>query len=246
VHTTNHFLTASTSQEKVKLIFKGRERTNILKSLEQRTLALLCTLMPAWVSPDMLTAVGFAGSVIICAGFIAAAYNPMFLIVSIIGFAIQWFGDSLDGRIAYYRSSPRKWYGFSLDLIMDWLSTILIGVGFYFYLPADYKILAFTFVAAYGWAMLLALIKYKVTGNYTIDSGLIGPTEFRIILCLLLTAEIIFPGSLIIAGITVNVLLFFFNCVNFHKLLKAGNERDKAQQNTKLIVLREQQIKAAK
>jgi phosphatidylserine synthase len=40
------------------------------------------------------------------------------------GFAINWFGDSLDGRIAYYRNTPRKWYGFALDCIMDWLSLV--------------------------------------------------------------------------------------------------------------------------
>ncbi|MFN8285690.1 MAG: hypothetical protein U0V74_03000 [Chitinophagales bacterium] len=208
-------------------IFKDRARTNILKSAEQRLIMFLCPLIPSWVTPDVLTAIGFIGSFIVAVGFVAAAFKPILLTVCIAGFGIQWFGDSLDGRIAYYRNVPQKWYGFSLDLIMDWLSTIMIGVGFYFYLPVDYKLLAFTLVACYGWAMLLVLIKYKLTGEYLIDSGLIGPTEFRIILCGLLFLEILVPGSLIVAVAIVNTLLFLVNCVNFHKLLQTGKTLDK-------------------
>ena len=46
---------------------------------------------------------------------------------------INWFGDSLDGRLAYYRNKPRKWYGFSLDITVDWFTTLLIGAGYAIY-----------------------------------------------------------------------------------------------------------------
>lgn len=233
------------STAKVVNIFKTRERTNLLKESEQYTIALLCRWMPQWVTPNYLTAVGFIGSLIIFLGFVAATYNRVLLLVAIAGFAIQWFGDSLDGRIAYYRNIPRKWYGFSLDLIMDWLSTILIGIGFYYYLPQKYEILAFTFVAGYGWAMLLTIIKYKITDNYTIDSGLFGPTELRIILCLLILTEMIWPGSLLIAAVAINIILFIVNCFKFHELLQAGNLRDKAQ-NAKPKIKHDEPVKIAR
>src|SRR3954470_22587468 len=92
-----------------------RKRTNLLRGIEQPTLIFLCRILPRWVSPNMLTLIGFLGSVIVLFGFYLARSNVYYLALSIGGLAIQWFGDSLDGRIAYYRNITRKWYGFALD-----------------------------------------------------------------------------------------------------------------------------------
>ena len=73
----------------------------------------------------------FVGSLITCGSFVAAHYFGIsYLLFSLLGLFINWFGDSLDGRLAYYRNKPRKWFGFTLDLIVDWLGTILMGLGF--------------------------------------------------------------------------------------------------------------------
>ena len=222
------------SNKKVDAIAGDRKRTNLLRNLEQPTIAFLCSIMPGWVTSDLLTFVGFLGSGIIAAGFVLAKSDTNYLLVAIAGFVIQWFGDSLDGRLAYYRNSPRKWYGFSLDICIDWLSTILIGLGFYYFLPDAYKLLAFGFVTLYGWAMLLALLKYRVTDVYAVDTGRFGPTEFRIALCLVLLAELILPGALIVAGGIVIILLSITCATTFYSLLQAGNARDKTE-NAKSI-----------
>lgn len=214
-------------------ISQDRSRTNILKGLEQPVLVFLCRIMPLWVTSDILTAVGFIGSGLVALGFVLAKTNHYYLIFAIGGFAVQWFGDSLDGRLAYYRNTPRKWYGFSLDICMDWLSIMLIGIGFYYFLPASTKLLAFLTVSMYGWAILLALLKYKITGDYVVDTGLFGPTEFRVSLCLVMLAEVLLPGTLTICVAVVNLLLFFINSINLHKLLQLGNLRDQ-QENGKL------------
>jgi hypothetical protein len=39
----------------------------------------------------------------------------------------------MDGRLAYYRNRPKKLYGFTLDITIDWIGIILIGVGFIVY-----------------------------------------------------------------------------------------------------------------
>jgi hypothetical protein len=210
-------------------ITRDRKRTNILRGVEQPVLEFLCRIMPPWVTSNMLTLIGFAGSLVVASGFLLAHINRYYLALSVFGFAIQWFGDSLDGRIAYYRNTPRKWYGFSLDLSVDWLSTMLIGLGFYFYLPEGYSLLAFGFVTIYGWAMLLALLKYRVTDKYAVDTGLFGPTEFRISLCLVLVAELIFPGALLVAASVVIVILSVVCTVNFKRVLDLGDARDKAE-----------------
>ena len=126
--------TSLVAQEILKIISKDRIRTNLLRNSEQKALVSLVQHIPSWVSPDLLTFVGFLGSLTVLLSFILATYiNRYFLLLSLAGFFINWFGDSLDGRLAIYRNKSRKWYGFSLDLSVDWITTIVIGLGFVFY-----------------------------------------------------------------------------------------------------------------
>ena len=102
----------------LKAISKDRQRTNMLRRFEQRAIAYLVQRMPLFVSSNMLTGIGFLGNLILALSFVfGAIYSPYFLLFGIIGSFINWFGDSLDGRLAYYRNKPRKWYGFTLDII---------------------------------------------------------------------------------------------------------------------------------
>ncbi|MDR1681132.1 MAG: CDP-alcohol phosphatidyltransferase [Prevotellaceae bacterium] len=209
-------------------ITKDRERTNLLKKYEQQALAILVRRIPACISSDMLTAIGMVGSVLITVAFaLAATIHPAYLLIGIAGFAINWFGDSLDGRLAYFRNKPRKWYGFSLDFCADWWSVICIGVGYLIYAGTQWDLWGFGFVVLYGWAMMMALLRYKITDVYTIDSGFIGPTEVRIVISLVFAVEVLAPGSIYYSSIGVCALLFIFNTVDFIALLKMADRRDR-------------------
>ena len=184
-------------------ISKDRFRTNLLKTWEQKALVFLVQRIPSWIQSDMLTFIGFIGSLTILLSFILATYvNKNYLLLGIPGLGINWFGDSLDGRLAYFRNQPRKWYGFSLDLTVDWMTTILIGCGYMIYTTGNWKILGFGFVVMYGWSIITILIRYKVTGKYIIDSGPIGPTEVRILVSFILVAELLFKDSIIYSAST--------------------------------------------
>jgi hypothetical protein len=179
------------------------------------------------MTPDVLTGIGFIGSIMVFLVFGLQELILIILLISVVGFAIQWFGDSLDGRIAYYRGIPRKWYGFSLDMTMDWLSTILIGLGFFFYLPIDNRIYVYTFIVAYAWTMIIALLKYRVTDKYEIDTEAgLGPTELRLIMCTLIGLEAFFPFILVYLSLALNVILYTINFFDFLKLIRLSNERD--------------------
>jgi len=214
--------TDTTASDRIR---NSRKRLNLLKELEFKTIEQLCKIMPKWVSPNLLTGVGLLGSVVVAVGLLLGINNSWWLLLSVVGFAIQWFGDSLDGRLAYFRNIPRKWYGWSLDLNVDWISTSVIGLGFYFYFP-NYKIAAFLFVVAYGGAMIVSLMRYKINNIYTIDAGLVGPTELRIIICLFLLLEFIFPGALLMFAFIGSILLMIINLVDSYKVMKLGDERD--------------------
>jgi phosphatidylglycerophosphate synthase len=187
----------------------------------------------------MLTGIGFAGSVITAGSLIVAAFfGRIWLIVGVLGFLINWFGDSLDGRVAYFRNKPRKWFGFSLDLIVDWFTDILIGLGYIIfvdqYLDSLWTVLlGFGFVVLYGWSIMMALLRYKVVNKYTIDSGLFGPTEVRLFICIILILEVLVPHSIVYSVALVCLILFVVNVADFRKLLQMADQRDKEEKAAK-------------
>lgn len=210
-----------------KKLFQDRKRTNILSDPEQRFISYLVPRIPNWLSSDGLTAVGFIGSLLILVSFLLGEYiHISFLLLGIFGFFVQWFGDSLDGRIAFYRNKSRKWYGFALDIIMDWVSTVFIGLGYVFYAPGDFKYSGFALVALYGWAMIISQLRYKITDKYTIDAGLMGPTEIRVVISIVLLLEVLIPTSMNYMVILICIILFIINFVDTKKLLVFGDERD--------------------
>ncbi|MEE4177403.1 MAG: CDP-alcohol phosphatidyltransferase family protein [Bacteroides sp.] len=218
----------------VKSISQGRERTNLLRKYEQKAIAYLVQIIPGWISSDMLTGIGFVGSIVVLLSFIlAATVGKTWLLLGVAGFFISWFGDSLDGRIAYYRNKPRKWYGFSLDLTVDWLGIILMGLGFIFFAPGLWKIVGFVFVVLYGWEMITALLRYQVTGKYSIDSGAFGPTEVRLLISALLVLEVLVNGSILYSASLACIVLFMVNLIDFVKLLVLADARDREEKAKK-------------
>jgi hypothetical protein len=217
-------------RETMKRISSDRMRTNILRKQEQKAIAYLLQRIPSWVSPDMLTLLGFKGTLITFSGFILASFiDRSFLLLGVVGFTVNWFGDSLDGRLAYFRNIPRKWYGFTLDLTTDWISTILIGWGYVIYAEGNWERLGPAFVVMYGWAMIIALMRYKVTGKYIIDSGMLGPTELRLIMSLIFVAEVISRGAILYAGMAACILMLIINIKDTARLIKVADETDIAE-----------------
>lgn len=229
-------MTVLYNQEKTKKakekLFKDRKRTNILVKPEQRFISFLVKRVPSFISPNILTFIGIMGSAFVFLGFALAHYgNHNFLAVCIGGLFINWVGDSLDGRIAYYRNIPRKWYGFSLDIIMDWVGTVLIGFGYFLYAKEQYELIAFLFVVLYGWSMIISQLRYKITNIYTIDAGLVGPTEARVIIALIILIEILFPNTMQYFTGAICIILFFINLIDTRKLLRLGDARDDSERN---------------
>ena len=91
-----------------------------------------------------------------------------------------------------------------------------------------WKLVGFIFVVLYGAEMIISQLRYKVTDQYSIDSGLLGPTEVRIILAALFCLEYFVPGSIHWVGLAISVVLLFSFISDFVKLLDAANERDAA------------------
>ena len=213
-----------------KSISQDRKRTNVLHTQELALIAYLVERMPRWITSNMLTTIGLCGNLLVALFMLLGALTgeSWWLLLTPLGFAINWFGDSLDGRLAYCRCKPRKWCGFCLDIVVDWIGIVAIGLGYYSYVAPEWKLVGFIFVALYGAEMIISQLRYKVTDRYSIDSGLLGPTEVRIILALLFSSEYFFPGSIQWIGLAISVVLLIAFLTDFTGLLALANERDAA------------------
>lgn len=208
-------------------ISQDRKRTNILHDYELAFIAFLVERLPRWVTSNMLTSLGLFGNILVGLLLgVASLYGSWWLLLTPLAFFINWFGDSLDGRLAYYRGTPRKWFGFCLDIVVDWLGIIAIGLGYYSYVAPEWKIIGFIFVVLYGAEMIISQLRYKVTDKYSIDSGLLGPTEVRIILAALFCSEVLFTGSIHWFGLLISVILLVSFLADFRELLAVADARD--------------------
>ena len=222
------------TSEVLSAVFGDRARTNLLKKYEQQLIAWLVQRIPQRITSNFLTGVGFFGYIIVFAGFVLASYfGRAWLFLGLPGFIINWFGDSLDGRLAYYRNKPRKQYGFTLDITIDWLSIILIGLGYIIYADGIWEVFGYGFVTMYAWEIILALIRYKITGKYSIDIGKLGPTEVRIVVGAIMVAEVLLPGSIIFSAILLVSAIFVVNIIDTRKLLRVADEIDKKEAQSK-------------
>ncbi len=164
-----------------------RIQDNILARSEQRLLQWLCPRLPAWLTPDVLTALALIAALAIGVGYALSNQDPAWLALSVAGYFVHWFGDSLDGTIARYRRIERPRYGYFIDHSCDGLATLLIlgGLGASPYLRVDIALFA---VVAYLLMSVHTFLLAKVSGDFHLSHLGAGPTELRIILIVLTIA----------------------------------------------------------
>jgi len=73
---------------------------------------------------------------------------------------------------------------------------------------------------------MTTLLRYKITNKYSIDSGLFGPTEVRIVISIILVLEVVLKGSIMYSAAIACILLLITNIIDTNKLLKMANDRD--------------------
>jgi archaetidylinositol phosphate synthase len=161
----------------------ARQQESILSPLEKRVLAWLARRMPSWINSDHLTLLGFLGMILAGVCYALARWNPLALAVAVVCLGINWFGDSLDGTLARFRSRQRPRYGFYVDHIVDSFGAIFLigGLGVSGYMTGT---IAMALLIVY---FLLAIELYLATyciGVFKLSFSIWGPTELRIVLAI--------------------------------------------------------------
>jgi phosphatidylglycerophosphate synthase len=158
-----------------------RVQQNLLAAAERRLLNWLCARMPAWITPDWLTASGMAGAAAVFTGYAASTVHSGWLWLAIAGYVLHWFGDSMDGSLARFRRIERPSFGYFIDHSCDGFATLLIlaGMGLSPYVRLD---VALVCLAGYLLLSIHAFLCARVLGELKLSHIGAGPTEARLAL----------------------------------------------------------------
>lgn len=169
-----------------------RIQNSILNGAEKKALAWLAERQPKWVVSDMLTLVGIIGALMIGAGFVLCSKNINWLWLSIAGFVVNWYGDSLDGTLARFRNTQRPLYGYYLDHTVDCFNEafMFLGLGLSYLMRLD---IALMILIVYLFLTVNVSVNAHLKSEFKLTYGKLGPTEFRVIACLLIMCVIFFP-----------------------------------------------------
>ena len=172
----------------------NRIQTSILNGVERKVLVYLAERMPSWVSSDLLTFVGFLGSLIIAAGYMLSGKNINWLWLSSFGFIVNWWGDSLDGTLARVRNARRPIYGFYLDHTVDMVNEVIMftGIGLSPLMRLPIALMALT---VYLLLTVNVCVNAHLKGEFKLTYAGFGPTELRLLLIIINTL-FIFVGPL--------------------------------------------------
>ena len=160
-----------------------RVNHGLLAGLEARVLDWLARRLPAWMSSDQLTLIGLAGMLLAGLSFWLASWERLALIGAVVGLAINWFGDSLDGTVARVRGKLRPRYGYYVDHVVDIIGSVCLVVGM------GLGGLMSPFVAGcvlLAYLMLVAevFLATHTVGVFRLSHWRLGPTELRVLLAL--------------------------------------------------------------
>lgn len=158
-----------------------RIQTSVLNSLEKKVLVWLAERQPKWVTSDMMTYTGTFGAVVIALGYILSNTNINFLWLSIAGFVINWYGDSLDGTLARVRKTQRPVYGYYLDHTIDAINEVFIFVGVGLSGLVHLEIALFALVI-YMLMTINVSMNAHLKKEFKLTYASLGPTEFRLIM----------------------------------------------------------------
>ena len=176
-----------------------RIQQNILARSERRLLNWLCARLPGWVTPDQLTTLGFAGAVLVAAGYVLSWFDSEWLGLSLVGYIVNWFGDSLDGSLARWRGIERPNYGYFVDHSVDALATLLMisAIGMSPYMRLDVALMA---VIGYFLLSIHTFLAAKVVGEFRLSYMAGGPTELRLMLMAMTVAMPLIGGHKVLGS----------------------------------------------
>lgn len=158
-----------------------RQQRSFLAAPEKQALVWMAQRLPNWVHPDHLTLLALAAMLSAGVGYGLASRNRLALVIAVLGLAVNWLGDSLDGTLARVRDRQRPKYGFYADHALDLFSSLFLlgGLALSGYMS---PLIALGLLAAYFMVNAEEFLATHVRRVFRLSFFGFGPTELRIIL----------------------------------------------------------------
>lgn len=158
-----------------------RIHDSVLADPERRILGVIVARMPSWVMPDHMTAIGVLGGAMVGAGCLLAHLDTSWLLLSIAGLLVNWFGDSTDGSLARFRGIERPRYGFFVDQFADVMAhfLMLFGLGLSPLMRFDVALMA---LLGSLLIMFYGHLKLQFSRSWQVSHHGVGPTELRLLI----------------------------------------------------------------
>lgn len=181
-----------------------RIQTSILNGVEKKALLFLAERQPAWMTSNILTFIGFIGSVLIAAGYLLSAKNINYIWLSSLGLIVNWYGDSLDGTLARVRNRQRPVFGYYLDHTMDVVCELImfLGLGLSGLIKFEVSVLI---LVLYLMLTLNVSINAHLKNEFRLTYAKLGPTEFRV-LGIIANTIVIYVDSILLPLVDLNIL----------------------------------------
>ncbi len=169
-----------------------RVLTSLLAAREKRLLVWMAARVPAWITSDHLTGLGFLSMALAGLSYWLASRTPFGLVLVVVCLAGNWLGDSLDGTLARVRDCQRPRYGYYVDHVLDALGALFLLAGL---AASGYMtpILAAGLLAAFYLMSIEVYLATCALGTFRISFWRLGPTELRIVLAIGTLALIAHP-----------------------------------------------------
>jgi phosphatidylglycerophosphate synthase len=158
-----------------------RDHRSLLAGPEKRLLIHIAGRLPARIHSDHLTGLALAAMGLAGAGFALARWDVRALWLVVLGLALNWFGDSLDGTLARVRRHERPRFGFYVDHVVDivGITLLLSGLAASGFMTSS---IALGLLVAYLLVSGEVFLATAVRGVFTMSFAGVGPTELRILL----------------------------------------------------------------
>lgn len=158
-----------------------RIQRSITASAERKVLLCLAARTPRWISPDHLTALGFAAQIFAGASYAWGRSSKWGLVLAAMFIGVNWLGDSLDGTLARYRERLRPRYGFYVDHMIDTFGAAALMSGLAASGYIHWQVSMGMLVAFLVLSIETYLTAYTIS-DFRLSHGFFGPTEIRILL----------------------------------------------------------------
>ena len=161
----------------------ARLQESLLSPLEKKVLVAMAARVPRRINSDHLTLLGFFGMALAGGCYVYSKWHPLALIGAAACLAVNWLGDSLDGTLARVRNRQRHRYGFYVDHIVDAFGALFLigGLGLSGYMTGT---VALILIIAYFLLVIELYLATYAVGVFRLSFGVLGPTEFRIVVAL--------------------------------------------------------------